>query len=162
MEPDQNGSSKSIIPFRPEKKAKISAAQEGITSLLSKATRFEGDLLLKEGIKIDGHFIGSITIPEEMKGLFVLADSGCVEGSIHVGRATIAGKVVGRLTAASITILPSARIEGEVFYDTLRISDGATINAQLCRRPSAIEEERPIETEKGQNIVQLTTSPASS
>lgn len=142
---------KSVTPFRPEKKAKVNAAQEGITSLLAKTTRFEGDLLLQEGIKIDGHFIGSITIPEEVGSLFVLSDTGCVEGSIHVGRATIAGKVIGRLTAATVVLMPSARIDGEIFYDSLRVADGATINGKIIRRADSAEIEKPSE-----NVVQIS------
>ena len=148
MNPDKNSP---IVQFRPEKKAKVNAAVEGITSLLAKTTRFEGDLLLKEGIKIDGHFIGSITIPEEIGSLFVLSDTGCVEGSIHVGRATIAGKIIGRLTAATVVLMPSARIEGEIFYDSLRVADGATINGKLIRRSDAVEIENPSE-----NVVKIS------
>lgn len=140
-----------IVPFRPEKRAKVNAAQEGITSLLAKSSRFEGDLLLQEGIKIDGHFIGSITIPEEIGSLFVLSDTGCVEGSIHVGRATIAGKVIGRLTAATVVLMPSARIEGEIFYDSLRVADGATINGNVIRRSDSVETEKTNE-----NVVQIS------
>jgi cytoskeletal protein CcmA (bactofilin family) len=100
-------------------------------------------LLLREGIKIDGHFIGSITIPEEIENLFVLSDTGCVEGNIHVGRATIAGKIVGRLTAATVVLMPSARIEGEIFYDSLRVADGATINGNVICRADLSEAEKP-------------------
>lgn len=140
-----------VVPFRPEKRAKVNAAQEGITSLLAKSSRFEGDLLLQEGIKIDGYFIGSITIPEEIGSLFVLSDTGCIEGSIHVGRATIAGKVIGRLTAATVVLMPSARIEGEIFYDSLRVADGATINGNVIRRSDSVEVEKTNE-----NVVQIS------
>lgn len=149
---------KGITSFRPDKRAKINAAQEGITSLLAKTAKFEGNLLLQEGIKIDGRFIGNIAISEEKGGLFVLSDTGCIEGNIDADRATIAGKVIGRLTAATVVLMPSARIEGEIFYDTLRVADGATINGRIVCRSDTIEAGE----HKEENVVKIGQTAAAS
>ncbi|MDA8093721.1 MAG: polymer-forming cytoskeletal protein [Betaproteobacteria bacterium] len=130
---------RSLVPFGKQRatgQAKT-ATQEGITSLVAKSARFEGELILQEGIKIDGHFIGKLSIPEEHEHLFMLAEGGVVEGEITVGRAYVAGRLVGKLTAGALVLASGARIDGEIAYKTIRVAEGATINGRILKRSDA-------------------------
>lgn len=159
---NKTGGGSGLMPFRQPKKT-ATAAQAGITSLLAGTARFEGNLILQEGIKIDGQFIGTIFIPEDHENLFAISEKGHVEGTVHVGRAVIAGRMVGTLTAVNVTLTPTARIDGEIYYDNLRVEDGATINGTIIRRSDghAIGSGEPAAAQAQnhqKNVVQLTST----
>ncbi|MDA8095301.1 MAG: polymer-forming cytoskeletal protein [Betaproteobacteria bacterium] len=146
---------KSLVPFAKQRANAHgkTATQEGITSLLAKSARLEGNLILQEGVKIDGHFIGNLSIPEEHEHLFMLAEGGLVEGTVTVGRAHVAGRINGKLTAGSLVLASTARVDGEIAYKSIRIAEGATINGKIFKRSDA-EFAMP-NTETADGVVQI-------
>jgi cytoskeletal protein CcmA (bactofilin family) len=70
---------------------------------------------------------GSLGEPE-----LVVGPGGKVEGSIRVPVVTIFGTVTGTVVASrSLTLMPGARVDGELFYGALSIRKGALVTGTL-------------------------------
>ena len=78
------------------------------------------------GMRIADHYAGDL----DGKTVTVL-EGGSVEGRVGAERIVIHGVVRGIVKAGSIAISKTARIEGELRYETLSIEPGARVEARL-------------------------------
>ena len=88
-----------------------------------------GDLATDAQLHVDGRIDGNVRCAQLCQG----AD-GIISGNIHADEARLAGTVEGTVTAASIAVEASARILGDIAYDTISIEAGARIEGRLGRR----------------------------
>ncbi len=77
-------------------------------------------------MRIADHYAGDV----DSKTVTVL-EGGSVEGRVGAERIVIHGAVRGIVNAGSIAIGKTARIEGELRYETLSIEPGARVEARL-------------------------------
>ena len=114
------------------------AAPFKITSLVAKAMRVEGNLTLTEGLKVEGEVYGNIHITGEESTL-LLSAGATISGEVKVNRAIIAGTITGNLIAESVTILKTAKVDGDIFYHVLKIEDGGEINGKMTKNKDYAE-----------------------
>lgn len=113
------------------RKVSINVKSERITTVISAGTQMAGDLLLKEGIKLDGDMRGTLTFGTE-DGLCVIAKSGTLQGDLYGPRALIMGAVEGDVHISGMLMLaPGAMIMGNVYYGRLIVHDGAQISGTM-------------------------------
>ena len=93
-----------------------------------------GDVRAEAELHVDGKIEGDIACTTLVQGA-----SSEISGAVVADSARLAGRVRGSITVAELVILRSARIEGDVHYDTLTIEQGAEVDGRLAHRPNAIE-----------------------
>ncbi len=86
----------------------------------------EGDL------HVDGKIAGDVRC-----GGLTLGESGEIRGNIVAGEARLGGLVDGAVEAATVTLDQTARITGDILYETLSISSGADVEGRFKRRRNA-------------------------
>lgn len=108
------------------------AVKEKITSLLARTARFEGNIRLAEGIKIDGVVIGDVEITGK-DSVILLSEGARIEGNVKAARVIIGGIVMGNVFSEQALLHPTARVDGDIVYRMLKVADGAEINGKICR-----------------------------
>ena len=88
-----------------------------------------GDLASDAQLQIDGRVDGNVRCASLSQGA-----EGIIAGNIFAEDARLAGTVEGMVAAGTIVIEATARILGDVAYDTISIEAGATIEGRLGRR----------------------------
>ena len=98
-------------------------------SVLGSDIRITGNISASEDLHIDGSVDGDIHC-----GALVQGESSTVNGAIEADSARLAGTVDGSITAKTLVILKTARITGDVHYDTLTIEQGASVEGKFAQR----------------------------
>ena len=88
-----------------------------------------GDLASDARLQIDGRVDGNVRCASLSQG-----EEGTIAGNILAEDARLAGTVEGMVAAGTIVVEATARILGDVAYDTISIEAGATIEGRLGRR----------------------------
>lgn len=95
---------------------------------VSAGTVIRGDLVTTAHVKLAGHIEGRIVCSR----LDILSD-GYVNGSVAARSLTVAGQVVGKITARSVTLEDGAFVEGDVHYVSIVLEHGATLTGETLR-----------------------------
>ena len=101
-------------------------------------------------------------------GVFFLGDVSCaslvqgeaseVFGAIKAGSARLAGTVQGTITVGELTILRTAQINGDVFYDTLTMEPGAQVDGRLATRQTLALEPAMLSDNSSEPVLTLASS----
>ena len=100
-------------------------------SVLGADLAIKGNLTARADLHVDGAVEGDITCASLVQG-----ESSVVTGAVVADNARLAGTVRGSITAGTLVILKSARIEGDVTYDALTIEQGARVDGRLTPHTS--------------------------
>ncbi len=103
---------------------------EGL-SFISAEMVVSGDVTAAAVLHIDGRIDGHVRCDRLREG----AD-GVVAGNIVAEEARIGGLVEGAVIAASVILEATARIRGDITYQTISIAAGAQVEGRLARRES--------------------------
>jgi len=98
-------------------------------SILAADLVINGDILASADLHIDGRIEGDIACTTLVQG-----ERSEVIGAIRADSARLAGTVRGSIDAASLVILKTARIHGDVSYDALTIEQGAQVEGRFAPR----------------------------
>ncbi|MDX2258514.1 MAG: polymer-forming cytoskeletal protein [Hyphomicrobiaceae bacterium] len=85
-------------------------------------------------VQIDGRIDGNIHGKEVIVGR-----TGKVTGTIIANAIEVQGEVAGALKGTSVTLHPSARVEGDIHHQTLAIAEGAQFDGRVRRPKDATE-----------------------
>ncbi|MFC3175122.1 polymer-forming cytoskeletal protein [Novosphingobium bradum] len=108
-------------------------AMSGSTfSILGADLAITGNLVARADLHIDGKVEGDISCASLVQG-----ESGTIHGAIVADSARLAGTVTGSVDAGTLVILRTARIEGDVAYETLTIEQGAQVEGKLSPKRAA-------------------------
>lgn len=98
-------------------------------SVLGADTSIKGDITATADLHVDGKVEGDITCATLVQG-----ESGEITGGVRAECARLAGLVRGSVSARDLVVLKSARLQGDVHYDTLTIEQGALVDGHLSPR----------------------------
>lgn len=98
-------------------------------SVLAADTAIKGDISASVDLHIDGRVEGDITCASLVQGV-----SSEIAGNVHAEIARLSGTLRGSIRARELIVLKSARIHGDVHYDTLTIEQGATVEGRFAPR----------------------------
>jgi cytoskeletal protein CcmA (bactofilin family) len=90
-----------------------------------------GDIDTDGQIHVDGKVVGDVRCGSLSQG-----ESGSIAGNITAGEAKLAGLIDGAVSAGTLLLEPSARVTGDVLYETLTVSTGAQVDGRFKRRQS--------------------------
>jgi len=101
-------------------------------SLIGPATRIDGDVLFRGGMRIDGQVRGNVTAEPGQSSYLVVSEHGRIEGEVRCDHVIVNGEISGAVYAAELLeIQPKARIIGNVSYKVLEMHGGAQVLGQL-------------------------------
>jgi cytoskeletal protein CcmA (bactofilin family) len=88
-----------------------------------------GDLATDAQLHIDGRIDGNVRCSQLVQG-----EAGIIAGNIHADEARIAGTVEGQVNVRTLFVEATARIMGDIAYETISINAGAQLEGRLARR----------------------------
>ena len=105
-------------------------------SVLGADVAIKGNVEASADLHVDGVVEGDLVCTSLVQG-----ESSRVEGSINADSARLAGTIKGTINVRELVILKSARIDGDVHYETLTIEQGANVNGRFA--PDAAKAAKP-------------------
>ncbi|MEP6343382.1 MAG: polymer-forming cytoskeletal protein [Maricaulaceae bacterium] len=132
--------SSSTTPTDSKKKASPSKVTQsaGIPSILGKDIVITGDIKTDGDVQIDGRIEGNIIANHVMIG-----EHGAVNGKISAVKATIQGKVTGKIDASTVELSETANVQADIIQDHIVIANGAFLDGK-CTRKSSTNIAKPI------------------
>jgi cytoskeletal protein CcmA (bactofilin family) len=107
----------------------------GIVSMIGADVVIAGDVATGEELRVDGRIEGNVRC-----GALDQGEGGEIRGDIEAERANLAGVVSGKVTVRELVLEATARLSGDVCYQSLSIVAGARIEGRLsCRCADAAE-----------------------
>ncbi len=109
-----------------------------IDSLIGAATRIEGDIHFRGGLRIDGQVLGNVIGEPGQVNMLIISEQARVEGEVHGAHLIVNGEIVGPVFSAELLELqPKARIIGDVCYKRLEMHGGALVSGKLTHDQEA-------------------------
>jgi cytoskeletal protein CcmA (bactofilin family) len=88
-----------------------------------------GNIATDAQLHVDGRIDGDVKCAQLIQGV-----QGIIAGNIDAEEARLAGTIHGTVVARTLIVEASARILGDVAYETVSIDAGAQIEGRLARR----------------------------
>lgn len=108
-------------------------------TLVGSNTRLVGDVHFEGGLHVDGEVEGNVYAGEPHSALS-LSERGRIVGEVHVPDVMLNGLVEGDVHATgNLDLGARARVEGDVYYNMIRMEAGATVNGKLVHKPASKE-----------------------
>ncbi|HEX9965033.1 MAG TPA: polymer-forming cytoskeletal protein [Allosphingosinicella sp.] len=102
-----------------------------------------GDVATESELHLDGKVLGDVRC-----GALTQGESGEVRGNIKAGEARLAGLVDGAVEAGTLILEATARVTGDVLYETLSVAAGAEVEGRFRRRREGGESLKPARARK--------------
>lgn len=103
-------------------------------TLIGAGTKIEGDVHFSGQLRVEGTVVGNVR-GEGGETLATVGPGGRVEGEIHAGEVNVEGEIRGNLHASRrVRLGARARVEGDVSYALLEVSEGASVNGRLVHQ----------------------------
>ena len=108
-----------------------SKSEKTMPSIISKELVVRGEFTSQGDIQVDG------TIEGDVKSVTLrIGDGGSVHGTIAAESVLVAGAVTGKIRSKAIVLARTARVEAELWVDSLAIEAGARFEG-TCKRFAA-------------------------
>jgi cytoskeletal protein CcmA (bactofilin family) len=114
------------------KKIKSSIEVTRLSSLIASGVEVVGDVIVTDGVRVDGQVAGHVVSKPEARGLLVLSEKGRIEGGVRVHDAVINGTILGDVEVDHfLELQANARITGNIRYRNLQMECGARVEGRL-------------------------------
>jgi cytoskeletal protein CcmA (bactofilin family) len=112
-------------------------ANNATFSVIGPDVAITGNIEASADLHVDGKITGDIACASLVQG-----EGSVIEGAITAERARLSGQVKGTIAARDLVVLKTARIEGDVSYETLTIEQGAAVNGRFSPKGMGSSEAR--------------------
>lgn len=116
------------------RQASVSTMGGSTFSVFGPDTRIKGDVTASADLHIDGKIEGDVTCTSLVQG-----ESSEITGAVKAESARLSGTVRGTINVRELVVLKSARIHGDVHYDSLTIEQGAQVDGRFAPRAAGDE-----------------------
>lgn len=99
--------------------------------------RIKGDVAASADLHVDGRIEGDVTCTALVQG-----EASEIIGAVKAETARLAGVIRGTISVRDLVVLKSARIHGDVHYDSLTIEQGAQVEGRFA--PRAVGEDSAV------------------
>ena len=105
-------------------------------SLIAENVSLRGDVATDGDVHLDGSLRGDMRVRE-----LTVGEAGSVEGHVEAETVEIRGRVVGTVTAKSVRLFATARVEGDITHAQLAIEPGAHFEGRSLKfeTPATVE-----------------------
>lgn len=117
----------------------------GTFSYIGGEVTVTGDIATEGELHVDGKVNGDIRC-----GSLTQGEGGEVRGNIGAGVARLAGLVDGAVDAGTLTLEASARVTGDILYESLSVAAGAEVEGRFKRRKGGADGSAVAKAEKAQ------------
>jgi cytoskeletal protein CcmA (bactofilin family) len=107
----------------------FSTQRKPTLTILGPDIAIDGDLAATADLHLEGRVDGDIKCSALVQG-----ETSEIIGMVTAENAQVAGTIKGSITADTLVILKTARIEGDVSYGTLSIEQGAQVEGNFSNR----------------------------
>lgn len=122
----------------PQPRSSVGKPMAGSTfSVFGADIRIKGNVHASADLHIDGHVEGDVSCTSLVQG-----ESGEIVGAVKAESARLSGTVKGTINVRDLVVLKSARIQGDVHYDSLTIEQGAQVDGRFA--PGAVGEDSAV------------------
>ncbi len=104
-----------------ENGAAVGSGSQTLNTIIGRDTLFEGTMRVENSVRIDGSFKGELTC----SGTLTISQSGEAYAHIEGKEIYINGIVRGTVRAEKVGLDSQARFIGDIYADTLAVSEGA-------------------------------------
>ncbi len=118
----------------------------GGRSHLGTGSRITGELYFPGTVELPGYVNGSVEA-----AAIVIEEAGEVEGELHAASVTIKGRFKGQVIGGKVALHTSARVTGEITYESLSIETGAEVEGTFRCQPYA-KDAKPGDQAKGSAV----------
>ncbi|MBU6252759.1 MAG: polymer-forming cytoskeletal protein [Alphaproteobacteria bacterium] len=98
-------------------------------SIIGSDVNLTGNLSASGDVLVEGELIGDVTCAN-----FALGASGRIKGNVTAQHATLGGTVEGTVVATELVIEKSARVLGDVAYESISVETGARVDGRLSQK----------------------------
>src|SRR3954468_8702788 len=112
--------------LRSDKAAAAAGAAGAEFSFIGPEVVVTGNVETEGRLHVDGRIVGDVRC-----GVLSQGESGAVIGNIVAGEARLAGLVDGAVEAGALSLEASARVTGDVLYESIGIARGAEVEGRL-------------------------------
>lgn len=116
----------------PAPRAPPAASGGGGSSVLGPDLNIRGGIEGRGEIQLQGRAWGDVKVER-----LIVAEPAELEGSVAANVVEVRGRVKGAIEAHSVRLLASARVEGDITYETLEIEAGAQFEGRCVRAASS-------------------------
>ncbi len=103
-----------------------------VETVLNDGVEIDGDIRVREGIYINTRVKGNITSMPNMEVMAVVSVNASITGNVHIPKIYVHGTIKGDVHASNyIELSASSCVLGDIYYRSIKIREGATINGQL-------------------------------
>ncbi len=104
-------------------------------TLVGHNTKIVGDIHFEGGLHVDGLIEGNVNARDAGSRLSI-SERGQVQGEVRVPEVMLNGMVKGDVYASErVELGTKAKVEGNVYYNLIRMEAGATVNGKLVHKP---------------------------
>ena len=100
-----------------------------------------GDVRATVDLHIDGRIIGDVSCASLVQG-----EASHISGAVEADQARLAGSVDGSLSVKNLILESTARISGDVSYETVNVALGARIDGRLSHLSSSAPQQLKLVT----------------
>jgi cytoskeletal protein CcmA (bactofilin family) len=132
------GDAKTPFTERPATYASKSLGQTAskmVPSIIGEDLTIRGNVASKGEIQVDGEVEGDIRC-----GSLLLGDKSKVTGGVAAEDVVVRGHIVGSVRGVRITLQGQSVVEGDIFYQSLAIEQGASFEGTSRRTENPLEE----------------------
>jgi cytoskeletal protein CcmA (bactofilin family) len=105
-------------------------------SLIAENVSVVGDLISEGDVQLDGALRGDLKV-----GHLSLGATGQVEGAVEAETVEVRGRVAGTITAQTVRLFATARVDGDIAHAQLSIEAGAYFAGRSVKLGQAIQEQ---------------------
>jgi cytoskeletal protein CcmA (bactofilin family) len=153
------GEAKTPATKRPATDASESAgpsASKMVPSIIGEDLTITGNLTSKGEIQVDGEIEGDVRCTS-----ILLGDTSQVTGGVAAEDVVVRGRIVGSIRGLRITLQAQSHVEGDIFYQSLAIEQGAHFDGQSRRSDNPLEEIEAPGANGSANVGSPSASPRS-
>ncbi|UKK86298.1 polymer-forming cytoskeletal protein [Sphingopyxis sp. BSN-002] len=134
------------MPQVPAKMA--SGARHTTFSVLGSDVVITGNVAASVDLHIDGKIDGDLKCANLVQG-----EASEIKGAVTADTAKIAGLLDGSIEAKTLIVHATARITGDVIYETITIENGGKVEGKLShRRAGAVKSPPPLEVVENKSL----------
>ena len=109
------------------KKDKVALDLQAISTFIAEGAIIDGNLKAPAVARLDGHVTGDVNITEGI----ILGEKGIIQGNVITKDIVVYGVINGNITAESLEIKSTGKVNGEIKTGALLVETGAVYNGTL-------------------------------
>ncbi|HZZ69775.1 MAG TPA: polymer-forming cytoskeletal protein [Phenylobacterium sp.] len=129
--PNRPSSASSSRPDAPDAPRKAIAC-----SLIAENVSLEGDLVSEGDVQLDGSVRGDLKLNH-----LTVGETGQVDGLITAEAVEVRGRVAGAITAKTVRLYATARVDGDITHAQLAVDAGAHFAGRSIKLVPAVPEQ---------------------